>query len=100
MVAWRDNPTIADRAVGDAFGAPVEFCRRDKFEPVTEMQAGGYFKLPVGAWTDDTAMALCLADSLIEHPHLDQQDLLDRLCLWAGRGRTKPETGNLQDPSG
>lgn len=94
MVAWRDNPTIADRAVGalvglavgDALGAPVEFCRRDTFEPVAEMRAGGYFKLPVGAWTDDTAMALCLAESLIDHPHLDQKDLLDRFCLWAGKG--------------
>ena len=94
MVAWRDNPTIADRAVGalvglavgDALGAPVEFCRRDTFEPVTEMRAGGYFKLPVGAWTDDTAVALCLAESLIDHPHLDQKDLLDRFCLWAGNG--------------
>jgi ADP-ribosyl-[dinitrogen reductase] hydrolase len=47
-------------AIGDALGALVEFCRRDTFEPVTDMRAGGYFKLPVGAWTDDTAMALCL----------------------------------------
>ena len=68
-------------AVGDALGAPVEFCRRDTFEPVTDMRAGGYFKLPVGAWTDDTAMALCLAESLLEHPLLDPKDLLDRFCL-------------------
>jgi ADP-ribosyl-[dinitrogen reductase] hydrolase len=73
-------------AIGDALGAPVEFCRRDTFEPVTGMQAGGYFKLPVGAWTDDTAMALCLAESLIEHPQLDLKDLLDRFCLWASKG--------------
>ena len=73
-------------AIGDALGAPVEFCRRDTFEPVTGMRAGGYFKLPVGAWTDDTAMALCLAESLIEHPELDQKDLLDRFCLWADKG--------------
>jgi len=94
MVAWRDNPTIADRAVGalvglavgDALGAPVEFCRRNTFEPVTDMRAGGYFKLPAGAWTDDTAMALCLGESLIAHPHFDQKDLLDRFCLWAGEG--------------
>ncbi len=73
-------------ATGDALGAPVEFCRRDTFEPVTGMRAGGYFKLPAGAWTDDTAMALCLAESLIEHPELDQKDLLDRFCLWADKG--------------
>ena len=73
-------------AIGDALGAPVEFCRRDTFEPVTGMRAGGYFKLPAGAWTDDTAMALCLAESLIGHPELDQKDLLDRFCLWADKG--------------
>lgn len=73
-------------AIGDALGAPVEFCRRDTFEPVTDMRAGGYFKLPVGAWTDDTAMALCLAESLLEHPQLDLKDLLDRFCLWASKG--------------
>ena len=73
-------------AIGDALGAPVEFCRRDTFEPVTGMRAGGYFKLPAGAWTDDTAMALCLAESLIEHPELDQKHLLDHFCLWADKG--------------
>ena len=73
-------------AVGDALGAPVEFCRRDTFEPVTDMRAGGYFKLPVGAWTDDTAMALCLAESVLENPQLDLKDLLDRFCLWASKG--------------
>ena len=77
---------IVGLAVGDALGAPVEFCRRDTFEPVTDMRAGGYFNLPAGAWTDDTAMALCLAESLIEHPELDPKDLLDRFCLWAEKG--------------
>ena len=78
--------SLVGLAIGDALGAPVEFCRRDTFEPVTDMRAGGYFKLPVGAWTDDTAMALCLAESLIEHPQLDLKDLLDRFCLWASKG--------------
>ena len=29
---------------------------------------------------------LCFAESLIEHPELDQKDLLDRFCLWADKG--------------
>lgn len=33
-------------AVGDALGAPVEFCSRGSFEPVTGMRSGGAFKLP------------------------------------------------------
>jgi ADP-ribosyl-[dinitrogen reductase] hydrolase len=73
-------------AVGDALGAPVEFHRRDTFEPVSELRSGGNFNLPAGAWTDDTAMALCLGDSLIEHPEIDAKDLLERFCRWASDG--------------
>ena len=73
-------------AVGDALGAPVEFSRRDSFEPVSGMRSGGYFKLPAGAWTDDTAMALCLGESLLFDPAINAQDLLDRFCRWAADG--------------
>ena len=73
-------------AVGDALGAPVEFQRRGSFPPVHEMSSGGYFQIPIGAWTDDTAQALCLADSLLEHPDFNARDFLDRLWAWMERG--------------
>ncbi|NBT89004.1 MAG: hypothetical protein EBT51_12020, partial [Flavobacteriaceae bacterium] len=73
-------------AIGDALGAPVEFCRRNTFETVTGYREGGKFNLPAGAWTDDTAMAICLAKSLIEQNALDQTDLLNRFCRWAEHG--------------
>ena len=73
-------------AIGDALGAPVEFSPRGSFEPVTAYRSGGRFKLPAGAWTDDTAMALCLAQSLIAHNGLDNTDLLKRFCDWAETG--------------
>lgn len=73
-------------AVGDALGAPVEFKRRGSFKEVTDMIGGGYFRLPPGAWTDDTAMALCLAESLLESADLDPSDLLRRFIDWAGSG--------------
>lgn len=69
-------------AIGDALGAPVEFQERGAFAPVTGMCAGGYFRLPAGAWTDDTAMALCLAQSLLVYPRLNPTDLMDRFCRW------------------
>lgn len=72
-------------AVGDALGAPVEFCPRGSFPPVTDMMSGGYFRLPVGAWTDDTAMALCLAESLTSYPALDPADLMMRFRGWVER---------------
>ena len=73
-------------AIGDALGAPVEFCRRGMFDEVTAYRAGGKFNLPSGAWTDDTAMALCLADSLIKNDGLSSQDLLKGFCEWASDG--------------
>lgn len=46
------------------------------------MTGGGPFALPPGAWTDDTALALCLADSLLADPALDPADLLARFQRW------------------
>ena len=46
------------------------------------MVGGGPFDLPAGAWTDDTAMALALADSLAESKTLDCRDLMDRFVKW------------------
>ena len=73
-------------AVGDALGAPVEFHTRGTFPEVTEYRAGGKFNLPAGAWTDDTAMALCLAQSLIEKGCFNADDLLKRFSRWLEKG--------------
>ena len=81
-VQERARGALVGLAIGDALGAPVEFKDRDSFPEVREMLAGGYFKLPAGAWTDDTAMALCLADSLIHDSDLGPKDLLDRFLGW------------------
>lgn len=55
-------------AVGDAVGTTVEFRPRGSFPPVTDMVGGGPFRLRAGQWTDDTSMALCLAESLLAEP--------------------------------
>lgn len=78
--------TMLGLAVGDALGAPVEFRARDSFPLVVDMMAGGYFRLPAGAWTDDTAMALCLLESLVHDPEFDARDLLDRFLRWMDHG--------------
>lgn len=69
-------------AVGDALGTALEFETRDAKPPVTDMVGGGPFNLRPGHWTDDTAMALCLADSLIACGELDERDLMERFCRW------------------
>lgn len=74
-------------AVGDAVGTTLEFSPRDKRPALTDMIGGGPFKLEVGQWTDDTAMALALADSLISHPDFDPRDLMERFLDWRAQGR-------------
>ena len=66
--------------VGDALGMPLEFQpARSVFELVTEMIPGN---LPAGSFTDDTEMALALAESLQYANPLDGQDLAGRFVAW------------------
>jgi ADP-ribosylglycohydrolase len=51
-------------AVGDALGAAVEFEAPGSFPPVSGYRGGGPHDLRAGEWTDDTSMALALADSI------------------------------------
>jgi len=73
-------------AVGDAIGTAVEFKSRDSFAPLTDMVGGGPFGLAPGEWTDDTTMALCLAESLLAKGTVDQADLMTRFAGWLQRG--------------
>ncbi len=74
-------------AVGDAVGTAVEFKPRDSYPAVTDMVGGGPFKLKPGEWTDDTTMALCLAESLLEAGTVDQDDFMERMRAWLERGQ-------------
>lgn len=73
-------------ALGDALGTTLEFKARDAYESLTGIVGGGPFRLKPGQWTDDTAMALALADSLAERGGLDEQDLLARFSDWWRNG--------------
>jgi ADP-ribosylglycohydrolase len=53
-------------AIGDALGAAVEFAPPGTFPEVTGFRAGGPHGLEPGEWTDDTSMALALADSIAD----------------------------------
>ena len=88
-------------AVGDALGAPLEFHPvrypgdpdYAKYSPPagfdealwldkSEMRETNRFLLQMGQWTDDTAMALCLADSLLAHKGFHPRDLRLRFLAW------------------
>lgn len=69
-------------AAGDAVGTSVEFSPKDTFSPLTDMVGGGPFNLQPGQWTDDTSMALCLAESLIVRGGFDARDQMTRYLNW------------------
>lgn len=73
-------------AVGDAVGAALEFSPPGTFEPITDMVGGGPFNLRPGQWTDDTSMALCLAESLLARGGFDPADQLRRYVRWWREG--------------
>ncbi len=73
-------------AVGDALGAAVEFKSPGRFEPVTDYRTGGPHGLDIGEWTDDTSMALALADS-IANAGWDLNDQARRYCDWRREGK-------------
>ena len=73
-------------ASGDALAAGTQFRRAGSFTPVGDLLGGGPFDLPRGAWSDDTAMALCLAESLLECRGCDIADQRARYARWQREG--------------
>ena len=73
-------------AAGDAVGTVLEFRQPGSFEPITDMISGGPFGLEPGQWTDDTSMALCLAESLVEKKGFDPADQMQRYVRWWKEG--------------
>ena len=78
----RYRGSLLGLACGDAVGTTVEFMPRGTFAPVTDMVGGGPFQLKPGQWTDDTSMALCLAESLLRKNGFDAADQMARYLNW------------------
>jgi ADP-ribosylglycohydrolase len=77
-------------AVGDALGTTYEFQRLEQpayprlaVGPAVDVVGQGPFRLPPGAVTDDTQMAVCLARSLKDCKGLDIDDVAQRYVAWA-----------------
>lgn len=88
-------------AVGDALGAPFEFGSAGQWSKrfpnpvqggIGEMIGGGGFNWQPGEFTDDTQMALALAESLITHDGLDLDDVWTRFRTWAADAN---DVGNI-----
>jgi ADP-ribosyl-[dinitrogen reductase] hydrolase len=82
----RFHGALLGLAIGDAVAAATQYRRPGSFTPVGDMLGGGPFDLPRGGWSDDTAMALCLADSLIECNDFDARDQVERYRRWQQDG--------------
>ncbi len=63
-------------AVGDALGAPVEGCSRQKVSSV--YGEGGEWKMISGRYTDDTEMMIGVAESLVANRGFNAEDLARR----------------------
>ena len=82
----RARGALLGLACGDAVGTTVEFSPPGSFEPLTDMVGGGPFDLEPGQWTDDTSMALCMAESIIDTGRLDLADHHRRYLMWRHDG--------------
>ncbi|KAH8113006.1 ADP-ribosylglycohydrolase [Phellopilus nigrolimitatus] len=72
-------------AVGDALGAPYEFKRRGSYAVSGEMEKSntpGRSRMGAGTWTDDTSLALCLAESLNDLGAFNWEDVAKKMVKW------------------
>jgi ADP-ribosyl-[dinitrogen reductase] hydrolase len=82
----RARGALLGLAAGDAVGTTIEFTPKPKYALLGDMVGGGPFQLKVGQWTDDTAMALALADSLAAFQNFNALDLMTRFVDWSENG--------------
>ena len=87
--------SLVGLAIGDALGSQIKDIlviskkilkkagyinkRRQQTVPVTDLVGGGPYNLKAGEWSDETATALALADSLVRCNGLNQRDFMESL---------------------
>ena len=78
-------------AIGDALGAPIEFqASREPENYVTEYISGGVHNVTFGEFTDDTSMALAMADAFIEANDFNASLIMDNFLKWKNEGAYSP----------
>jgi ADP-ribosyl-[dinitrogen reductase] hydrolase len=88
IVVDRALGSLVGLAVGDALGTTFESGPRRNPSIKLDMVGGGPHNLQPGQWTDDTAMALCLAESLIATKgRVRHRDLMETFGQWMTEGR-------------
>ena len=83
-------------AIGDAMGSPIEFeKKRSRANYVRRYQAGGFHNVTKGEFTDDTSMALAMADAFIKRQPLtgsdfDGHSIMKNFLDWRYKGKYAP----------
>ena len=79
-------------AVGDALGAPLEFMEaRQPDNYITKYHTGGWHDVDKGEWTDDTAMALGMAQAFIDNEgEFNPADIMHNWSRWYNAGEFIP----------
>lgn len=97
MPRERFTGCLVGLALGDALGAPLEFMARDQiaayYGEVRELIGGGWLNVDPGEYTDDTQMALAIAESINALGRVDPGDIARRFVAWL---HTQPkDIGNI-----
>ena len=98
----RSRATLVGLAVGDALGAPIEFLPEPQDYHIAQMgdkiaHFHKNYRVKKGAWTDDTEMALCIADSLLENGGYNSYDIMHKYLLWSTQGYRTVDGGPAAD---
>jgi len=88
--AGRDRGRVLGLAAGDALGTTLELGAPGTLAPIADLVGCGPFGLAPGQRTDDTSMALCLAESLLTCRGFDPVDRLERYVRWWRTGHLTP----------
>ena len=78
-------------AIGDAMGAPIEFKpSREPDDYITKYMSGGVHCVSKGEFTDDTSMALAMADAFVEAEEFDPKLIMQNFLKWLKHGAYSP----------
>ena len=78
------NASIIGFAIGEAFGLPLNYERKEKLinKPVTKMIKCENLNIPIGTWSSGTSTILATIDAIIAKEKVDYNKIADNLLLW------------------
>ena len=75
--------------VGDCMGSPIQFTSKKHHREITKMEPAidvYFMDLPKGYWTDDSSMAFCIMESVIQNQGYDLKDIAANFLRWYDTG--------------